>query len=624
MDAQSSSAPAGNRPQDGRDSAPAGGLLHRSAGRTLVGESSAVARSRGPFGGTLTTFLVLAAPALWLGLLIYRYGVDFPWGDQWDATYPLFEKMAAGTLGIGDFFKFHNEHRIVFPRLVAFAVGNLTHWNVRAELLVIWLLVCACSLNLWGVVRTTSWRDHPSRHWLLLATNVLLFSPLQWENLLWGFQIGFLLPLATMTACLWTARFLPQPFNFLAGIGLCLISTFSIASGFASWFITTPLLLLSPHRAAKRGQNMWWWVWITVAIASIYFYFQGLSRPAGHPSPTAALEQPFAALQFLLAYLGVPFCYGTAFDRAVVAQIAGAALVLLLLGCVAYLWHGRRDQALIASCVPWLALASIALVNAALTAVGRCGFGINAALQSRYVSFAVLLPIALLFLIALVVRDWRQRLSAPATSRVAVACASGFTAMALLLSGATLQSLEQWSIFQHYMLNGKAVLFFLNVLDDPKAVVQYVHGSHWAMKEWTANLDRIGYLHPSPLQSANIREIASDPGDELMGTLDRFVRTRDGGISASGWAFLPGSGRVADSVLLAYEDAEKQPIVFARVDVDAPRPDISEWLHDRAYARSGWTFGWDPEQLPPGTQRITAWAFDAEECRAFLIGSGAL
>ena len=163
----------------------------------------------GPFGRPALTFLVLALPALWVGWLIYQYGVDMPWGDQWDSTRLLLEKMRAGTLGFADFFAFHNEHRIFFPRLLTLGLAKLTHWNVRAELLMIWILVCVCSLNLWRVAQISGWRNSGVRHWLLLGTNVLLFSPLQWENLLWGFQIGFILPLATMTACLWVAPFAP-------------------------------------------------------------------------------------------------------------------------------------------------------------------------------------------------------------------------------------------------------------------------------------------------------------------------------------------------------------------------------------------------------------------------------
>src|SRR5438270_13475536 len=88
--------------------------------------------------GRLAVLLLIATPPLLIGLLILRDGVDVPFWDQWDGTAPLFEKMAAGTLGFADFFAQHNEHRILFPRLIFFGLGCLTHWNIRAELFVSW------------------------------------------------------------------------------------------------------------------------------------------------------------------------------------------------------------------------------------------------------------------------------------------------------------------------------------------------------------------------------------------------------------------------------------------------------------------------------------------------------
>ena len=82
--------------------------------------------------GRLARLLLIAAPPLLIGFLIFRDGVDTPFWDEWDGTAPLFEKMAAGTLGFADFFAQH-------------------------------------------------------------------------DNFLWGFQIGFLLPLACVTGCIWVA-----------------------------------------------------------------------------------------------------------------------------------------------------------------------------------------------------------------------------------------------------------------------------------------------------------------------------------------------------------------------------------------------------------------------------------
>ena len=63
--------------------------------------------------------------------------------------------FAAGTLGFADFFAQHNEHRILFPRLIFFGLGRLTYWNVRFELFVTWFLALVCLFNIWQM----TWRS---------------------------------------------------------------------------------------------------------------------------------------------------------------------------------------------------------------------------------------------------------------------------------------------------------------------------------------------------------------------------------------------------------------------------------------------------------------------------------
>src|SRR5205814_8572437 len=97
--------------------------------------------------------LLIVAPPLLIALIILRDGVDVPFWDQWNGTAPLFEKMAAGTLGFADFFAQHNEHRFFFPRLISFGLGWLTHWNVRSVLFVIWFLAFLCLFIIRQLIR---------------------------------------------------------------------------------------------------------------------------------------------------------------------------------------------------------------------------------------------------------------------------------------------------------------------------------------------------------------------------------------------------------------------------------------------------------------------------------------
>src|SRR6202008_2002268 len=115
----------------------------------------------------------------------------------------------------------------------------------------------------------------------------------------------------------------------------------------------------------------------------------------------------------------------------------------------------------------------------------------------------------------------------------------------------------------------------------------------------------------------HLREIVRPTGGLNMGQLGELLIDPKGQMAASGWAILPMRQRSADSVLLAYDKGDSDPIIFARANVWMRRGDIAAEFGDNAYLHSGWTINWSRSDLPSGPIRITAWAFDAESCRAY-------
>ena len=166
----------------------------------------------------------------------------FPFWMNGMALLRFSKKWQRGSLGLGDFYAQHNEHRIFFPRLIFFALARLTHWDIRAELWVIFLLTLVCLFNISQIAqRGVAFQNKqsgtprpdpipmrearsssPDTFWLLFAASFLLFNPQNVANFLWGFQVGFLLPLACVTACIWTATYPRYPSNFLAAIAFLL------------------------------------------------------------------------------------------------------------------------------------------------------------------------------------------------------------------------------------------------------------------------------------------------------------------------------------------------------------------------------------------------------------------
>ena len=564
--------------------------------------------------------LLLLAPLFWAAMLVGCNGVDVPYTDQWDGEEPLFARMAAGTLGVGNFFAQHNEHRIFFPRLIFFGLARLTHWNVCAEMWFILGLAAVIAFNVWRIMRATGRTGAGAGFWLFFAANVLIFSPLHRENMLNGFQIGFLLPLACASACAWVGVLPTARARFAGTMALSVVCTFSIASGFTCWLLSLPLLAWTGGSGTWTRDRRWWLAWAGVFAASVFLYFHGYVKPPSHPDPWLFVRHPVDASRYGLTYLGLPFAFGTALAPDIVAQAAGGAMCAVLAAAAVYLWRERADTALMRRCLPWLPLAAIALVNAAVTMAGRLGFGLWQALASRYVAFAMFLPIGLMFIALAIHEHLRAR---PGRAEVAARVGMGLSALASAL--AVLHVLGACSVAGDWedtgrgMLKSKALVETINVVDEPELVAEYV--TNGPLREKAGLLDRIGYLHPPLVKSRRIDGIAdvSAPVTAEFGCFEHAVRGPDHGLRMAGWAVLPDGERPADAVLLTYDDAAGQPIIFSLAETGLARADVAGARRTSGFLGSGWQKTCKPGATPPGAGTIKAWGFDADTGRAYRL-----
>jgi hypothetical protein len=137
-------------------------------------------------------------PAALLAASVCAYSVDVPYKDQWDIAH-FFVEYERGTLSAADLFAQFNEYRQFFPNLLFVALGELTSWRVQFELAVSFLLACLVFANVALLARRTlGLPDHVRLAAVFLAA-VLVFSPVQYENWLWGIQVVYFVPIACVT-----------------------------------------------------------------------------------------------------------------------------------------------------------------------------------------------------------------------------------------------------------------------------------------------------------------------------------------------------------------------------------------------------------------------------------------
>jgi hypothetical protein len=259
-----------------------------------------------------------------------------------------------------------------------------------------------------------------------------------------------------------------------------------------------------------------------------------------------------------------------------------------------------------------------------MVTVGRLGFGVEQSLSSRYTTFTLYLFVALVYLLPCVLghaarRGGRlagrggllRRLGAAAAVLLVLAHAAAF-ALVVRHGAATSRRAR---------LRAKACLLFIEVAPNERCLAEGLYPDVPALRERAAALDRLGYLRPPLLKGGRMRELAA-AGGVCSDDYGYFGVTGAGahGYGAAGRARLPRrGGEPADAVVLARGRDDEDQTAFALANVVAgegalPRGDVAGWAEIfPADAPPPWAGG-----------RLTAWAFDAEEGKAYrLCGEGA-
>jgi hypothetical protein len=281
----------------------------------------------------------------------------------------------------------HNEHRVVFYRLLLLADIHLFHgkhwvyfWAMLA-VQILFLATLAWMLRFAGV-NGALWRAAVG------LGAFALFCPSQWENFGWAFQISFLLPglflILALSALLKYERSVREVSPKWIYLALSILAagaaTYSSANGVLLW----PLLLLAASALFLRPLVLASYAGFGLAFLGSYLYHY--SAPSIHSSPLNSIRHPLPVLQYTAGYLGVIFPPWVHI-RNVLAVSSGS--VGLLIGLVVTIWVLRR-QPREPLHVALLAVMYFAVATGFITALGRIGFGLAQAFSSRYQTFNLL------------------------------------------------------------------------------------------------------------------------------------------------------------------------------------------------------------------------------------------
>src|SRR5579885_2342392 len=166
-------------------------------------------------------------------VVIEKFGSDLPYWDQWDGEAGVvFMPYFDGRLSPANIFAPHNEHRIVFTKLLSLLlmIGD-GQWDARLECVInaalhaaILSIMLAWIQRYWGLVVAGAG---------LLILIAVTAPPLAWENTLGGFQSQFYFLTGFSLAAMWL--FLSAPawsWRWCLAILCAFAAIFSMGSGF--------------------------------------------------------------------------------------------------------------------------------------------------------------------------------------------------------------------------------------------------------------------------------------------------------------------------------------------------------------------------------------------------------
>lgn len=394
-----------------------------------------------------------AVPLVVLVHLVQESWVNVPHSDQW--SFALDMREWDGAPGFSELASFHNEHRLLFPRLLMVVLARLTDWDTRFEMAASVILAVVIFLALKRLLGTTLCLDRLNTGIASAATALLVFSPLQWENWLWGWQVQWYLSVAALVTSLlvlhsWPAGRAPWEAVVVAS-GAAVVGQYSLASGTFIWGSALVVLL------AQRRYWKFVPAWVVVAGVSTALYLNGYTRPRGHP-PLADLGDLDALLVYLSTYVGRSVTtHGWADVAGLLVAATGVVVVHRLVAV----------RASLPRCAPWVGILLFASCSAAATALGRTGFGVDQSGSSRYTTISSLLTLSVCALASIAINEGGRQPGKVTARRQIAAGSTPFVLVAVLLIGAAPSAIEQMRAEGGQRARARACVARADVESDP-------------------------------------------------------------------------------------------------------------------------------------------------------------
>ncbi|MEG4248436.1 hypothetical protein [Microcoleus sp. Pol10D4] len=552
----------------------------------------------------LILFTLYLIPVLLLIGFVANFSVNVPVDDEWRLA-SLFEKIAAGNVTFNDFWALHSNHRILFPKIIIAVLAFASRWNINYQLC---LSIGLAAITFIAMYKLSSMQvknvGDDLWHLANILTCILLFSLVQHENWLWGFQLAWFFVNLCFVAAVYTLvsnhKLLPNIRIFIAAV-FCFVASFSLAQGLLSWLAAMPAVVALEGNAAQKRKRAIAWMLLFVATCAVYSIDYHPSRKA---SLIFLLNKPLVVIDYFLSLLGSP-----------IVRSPGISALVGLLIFATFLFVGFHFGRKITEhheALPWLSIGLFSVLSALFITAGRAEFGAIQALESsRYTTNSILLLIALVQLGQLFVRGKIATINR--NYKFVYRVLAGLLIGIIIVNSQ--QAIAQTRSALLYKQGAQDCLQLINYLEpsdffknSPESCLRVLSKKTWLVREGAAIIDKIGWIK----FAKNVDFISNT--EKVYGYLDKpptsdkslTVKPKDA-VKAAGWAVLPGNLKQPNIVLLSVGDKQS---FFANAYVNLDSPDIAESLKSELYNNARWAVDLSDNNLPIAQTEIKAWVYN--------------
>ncbi len=326
--------------------------------------------------------------------ILHLYSPIVSTEDDWQSYIPFYTEVIKGN-NWQMWFAQHNEHRIIFTRMLFWIGYNYFHGSLAFQIAMVFVLQCISAGTFLYIISTLPSLSKTLKIILSLSSISFLFCWVQSENFLWGFQTQFMAVYTfALLSLLFFSKFVSSHKKKFAGwsILFALMSSISLSNGIFIWVVIIFLSILSD--IPKKAKI----IIIALGATLLFVFIFTFKKPAQHNDPIDnILHHTFTWIEYVLCFLSSQLLVVRQFlefHSYNMAWFKFCAMLLSSIGCFTLFWmfyHDYKNKRLANDYnLFFYGIAFFILITAALTAAGRLRFGVVQAMSSRYTTPALI------------------------------------------------------------------------------------------------------------------------------------------------------------------------------------------------------------------------------------------